>query len=233
MQQQSESLQPTLQMQTMAFARAGALANALGLAETLALAEARAAARAAEWARRPRAAREGEWAREARAAEWAEKARWAAQEEARGEQEVTRTRALAWAAARALAERQARALANAEAEVHMVIYDEVLADSKLMDILYSIELEYRRRLACDLWHHPEHWWLIQIIVPITRLPPELLHQILLIIIDNPSDSPLVLMRVSKLWYAIVTGIWAFFNWEQQRQGMQSRGNWKGINGFWM
>ena len=40
------------------------------------------------------------------------------------------------------------------------------------------------------------------------LPPELLQQIFLIIIDNDNDSPLVLMRVCKYWYDIVTGIWA-------------------------
>jgi hypothetical protein len=54
----------------------------------------------------------------------------------------------------------------------------------------------------------EYWWLIQIITPITRLPPELLQQILLIVIDNANESPLVLMRVCKYWYKIVAGIWA-------------------------
>ena len=59
-------------------------------------------------------------------------------------------------------------------------------------------------------HQQDYWWLFQIITPITRLPPELLQQILLIIIDNANDSPLVLMRVCKYWYNIVTGIWASF-----------------------
>jgi hypothetical protein len=54
----------------------------------------------------------------------------------------------------------------------------------------------------------EYWWLIQIITPITRLPPELLHQIFLIIIDEASGPPLVLMRVCKHWYTIITSIWA-------------------------
>ena len=50
----------------------------------------------------------------------------------------------------------------------------------------------------------EDWWLIQIITPITRLPSELLQQILLIITDKANGSPLVLMRVCKHWYALVT-----------------------------
>jgi len=60
-----------------------------------------------------------------------------------------------------------------------------------------------------LWpqHREDYWWLIQIITPIARLPPELLQQIFLIVIDNDNDSPSVLMRVSKYWYSTVTGIW--------------------------
>ena len=96
-------------------------------------------------------------------------------------------------------------------EAHPVTYGEVLADSELMDIIYSIKPEYHLHFARDLWHHAKCWWLIQIIAPITRLPQELLLQILLILIDNPSHSPLVLMRVSKHWHNIVTGIWASLN----------------------
>jgi len=49
-------------------------------------------------------------------------------------------------------------------------YGEVLADSKLMDIIYSIKLHHRHRLACILWRSSQkYWWLIQILVPITRL----------------------------------------------------------------
>ena len=61
-----------------------------------------------------------------------------------------------------------------------------------------------------LLRREDYWWLIQIITPITRLPPELLHQIFLILIDNDNanESPLVLMRVSKYWYNVVAGIWA-------------------------
>ena len=111
--------------------------------------------------------------------------------------------------ARAQARERAMALAIAKAEGYMVTsYGEVLADSQLMDIIYSIELRQRHRLARDLWRHSKHWWLIQIIAPITRLPQELLHQILLIVIDNASDSPFVLMRVSKHWHSTVTSIWA-------------------------
>ena len=96
-----------------------------------------------------------------------------------------------------------------EALLVTITYGEVLADSKLKNIIYCIELDHRLRFAHDLWsHRQKYWWLIQIIVPITRLPQELLHQIFLIIIDDASDSPLVLMRVCKLWYTIVTGIWA-------------------------
>jgi len=53
-----------------------------------------------------------------------------------------------------------------------------------------------------------YWWLIQIITPINRLPPELLQQILLLVFDNVRGPPIVLMRVCKYWYNIVTGIWA-------------------------
>ena len=49
---------------------------------------------------------------------------------------------------------------------------------------------------------------MQIITPINRLPSELLQQILLIIIDNANQSPLVLMLVCRHWHTIVIGIWA-------------------------
>ena len=78
-----------------------------------------------------------------------------------------------------------------------------------MAIIYSIEPDSRHHLARYLWPScHKYWWFIQIIAPITRLPSELLQQFLLIIIDNASDPPFVLMRVSKLWYNVVTGIWA-------------------------
>ena len=164
------------------------------------------------------------WARaEGRAVAKARTGAWA---RAEAEEEVeTRTRT--WARARmevhALASGQplyqarmqtlaplalTRAKAEAQAEVHTVTYDEVSADLKLMDIIYSIKANDGHSVARDLWPHSQHWWFIQIIAPITRLPPELLQQILLIIIDNANDSPLVLMRVSKLWYTIISSIWA-------------------------
>jgi len=93
-----------------------------------------------------------------------------------------------------------------------VTYSELSVDSKLMRIIHSIAPDDRRSLAQKLWRSShtlqENWSLIQIIVPITRLPPELLQQILLIIIDEPSHSPLMLMLVCMNWYTIVTGIWA-------------------------
>ena len=64
-------------------------------------------------------------------------------------------------------------------------------------------------LERGLWprRRQDYWWLIQIITPIARLPPELLHQILLIVIDNDNDSPLALVQVCKSWYDVVTDIW--------------------------
>jgi len=87
-------------------------------------------------------------------------------------------------------------------------YAEVLADLKIKGILDSIEPNYRHGLARNLWVHSEHWWLVQIVAPVTRLPPELLQSVLSTIIDDASDSPLVLMLVCKHWYDIVTGMWA-------------------------
>jgi len=147
-----------------------------------------------------------------------------------------RVRVRAWAEALAVAQAEAQALAEARAEAlaqvlaqvltwgprgrlaevlestYVFTYSEVLADSKLKRIIYSIDPDRRRRLARNLWGRShtlqEDWWLIQIIVPITRLPPELLQQIFLIIIDETSDPPLALMQVCRFWYTIVTGIWA-------------------------
>ena len=57
-------------------------------------------------------------------------------------------------------------------------------------------------VAPDLWHRSresreEYSCLIHFFSPITRLPFELLHQILLIIIDEMSGPPSVLMLVCK------------------------------------
>jgi len=89
-------------------------------------------------------------------------------------------------------------------------YHEALADSKIKVIVDSIKPCYHPVHASDLWHHPEHWWLIQIIVPVTCLPLELLQSILSIIINNANGPPLALMLICKHWYTIVTGIWASF-----------------------
>jgi len=128
-----------------------------------------------------------------------------------------RARAEAWGyvAPQAVARMEALAQALGEGvwpvKAHTFTYDDVLADSKLMHLIYSIP-DYRLILACHLYRRPhttqKYWWLIQITTPITRLPPELLYQILLFIIDEASDSPLALMLVCKHWYDIVTGIWA-------------------------
>ena len=127
---------------------------------------------------------------------------WARTAEGAGERAVARAEALVRVLKREwVAEEQA---------AYTISYDEVLADSKLVDIIYSIEPVRRQRFARKIPTNSlqEYWWFIQIITPITRLPPELLHQILLIIIDDASHSPVVLMRVSRLWHTIVTGIWA-------------------------
>ena len=77
-------------------------------------------------------------------------------------------------------------------EMPLVTYDEIVANSKLTDIIHSIELDYRLHFAHHLWsHRQKYWWLTQIIIPIARLPQELLHQILFIIIDEANASPLV------------------------------------------
>jgi len=120
------------------------------------------------------------------------------------------------ARAEARAEALARALSNRqktlEPTAYTFTYDEVLSDSKLKHIIYSIKPDNRRRLARDICLHThtiqEYWWLIQIIAPITRLPSELLQQILIIIIDQASSSPLALMLVCKHWCNVVTSLWA-------------------------
>jgi len=91
---------------------------------------------------------------------------------------------------------------------HSPTYAEVLADLKIKDILDSIKPKYRHHLKRHLWGHSEHRWLIQILTPVTRLPLELLQSILSPIIDDASNSPLVLMLVCKHWYTTVTSIWA-------------------------
>ena len=85
--------------------------------------------------------------------------------------------------------------------------------STILPILISLD---RSGVASDLWDRSpetrhEYSFIIHLIAPITRLPLELLHRIFLIIVDEANGSPLVLMRVCKLWYATVTSIWASLN----------------------
>ena len=147
-------------------------------------------------------------ARVVEAHEWARKG---APREAR---EGVRTRARAQARALALAQALTRTGGRPQTPTPMeytLSYNEVLADSKLKHIIYSIDPDDRCWLAHNLWRRSrtlqEYWWLIQIIVPITRLPPELLQPVFRIIIDEPSDLPLMLTLVCKNWYTIVTGTW--------------------------
>ena len=181
-------------------ARARALEGAL--AQALAQAQVRARARklAKEQAQALERARVLELA-------WA---RAREQARARGRRERERERAQAQVVTK-------KALTKAKPTAYSFRYDELLADSDLKNIIYSIEPSHRRSLARYLWHRDpwrreatagDYWWLIQIVAPIARLPPELLHQIFLDVIGSGGHSPLALMRVSKVWYTIVTGIWA-------------------------
>jgi hypothetical protein len=124
----------------------------------------------------------------------------------------TRARARVLVLARVLARVLAKMLARStmlEPTAKIFTYEEILADSGLKKIIYSLKPCYRYCLARLLRRRSqEYWWLIQIVAPITRLPTEVLHHIFLIIIDEASGPPLVLMRVCKYWYTIVTGIWS-------------------------
>jgi hypothetical protein len=98
------------------------------------------------------------------------------------------------------------------AEVHKALraWMQTLAQAQVQTWLRVGAFEACRvEVGRDLWpqRRQDYWWLIQIITPITRLPVELLHQIFLIVTDSANDPPLVLMRVCKHWYNIVTGIW--------------------------
>jgi hypothetical protein len=125
------------------------------------------------------------------------------------------TRALTRASSLALARKQAMERARVmmlEPAANEFTYQEVLADSVLKRIIYSIEPDHRYTLARYLHRRSQkYWWLIQFIAPIRRLPRELLQHIFLIIIDEASSPPLVLTRVCRYWYTIVTSIWASLN----------------------
>jgi DNA polymerase IIIc chi subunit len=187
-----------------ALAEAGALAEALAearvLAEALEAARAEAGEEAGEAAVRAEALVEAlTWVRAL--------ARVRVLEVMDGVEAQTQKRTLARARA------EAQALEPTGNTTYTIRYDEVFADSNLRVIISSIDPAYHSTLARDLWRRSNtrqaYWWFIQLIAPITRLPTELLQQILLIIIDEqPSGPPLVLMLVSKYWYTTVTGIWA-------------------------
>ena len=90
----------------------------------------------------------------------------------------------------------------------------VLGDMSTIALILTSLNDYG--IAHHLWHRsPEtrddYLCIIHFIAPITRLPFELLHQILLTIIDEASGSPLGLMLVCKHWHAVVTSIWASLN----------------------
>ena len=82
--------------------------------------------------------------------------------------------------------------------------------STIRGILSSL---HHNGVAHHLWHRSpkgrdEYLCIINVIAPITRLPFELLQHIFLIIIDEASCPPPVLMLVCKQWHAIVTSTWA-------------------------
>ena len=147
----------------------------------------------------------------ARAMEWEEGLVFSAA--ARGGAEA---RVEASALAEALALAGAGAWARGEARARGEALPLALEDSStIRDILSDLN---RYGVARDLWpgspeSRDEYSCLIHFISPITRLPLELLHQILLIIIndDETSGPPSVLMLVCKHWRAIVTTIWASLN----------------------
>jgi hypothetical protein len=93
-----------------------------------------------------------------------------------------------------------------------------LADPAYQNILSSLEPNHRHELACSLWRHftendhspmlrREYARLLHFIAPITPLPFELLHHILLIAIDEGTQSPLVLMAICRRWTNVMSGIW--------------------------
>ena len=125
-------------------------------------------------------------------------------------------RARAWAQVEAQAERRAHkealalagawGWARAEARKGESVPPAVADTSTIKDILYSL---HHNGVAHRLWYHsPEgrddYSCIINCIAPITRLPFELLRHIFLIIIDQASSPPILV--VCKHWHAIVTSI---------------------------
>jgi hypothetical protein len=102
-------------------------------------------------------------------------------------------------------------------QLHLSI-DAALADPAYKNILYSLEPDRRHQLACKLWRFytqnaqspmvkREYAQLLPFIAPITRLPLELLRYILLIAIDDGTQSPLALMAICRHWSNAMIGIW--------------------------
>jgi hypothetical protein len=135
--------------------------------------------------------------------------RWLGRPRVRSKGPPRTSQASAWALELAEVHKAMRAwmqeLGQAQLQAWMRVW--ALEAPALKHLIYpSSDLE---RDPWPSWNcRQDYWWLIQIITPLTRLPPELLRQILLIVIDNANGSPLVLMRVCKYWYNVVTGIWA-------------------------
>ena len=117
-----------------------------------------------------------------------------------------------WGAAGALL--VAEALGEARAQARGERVPARLADPQT---IANILTAYNRTgIARDFWddsleRRDDYWCIIQFITPITRLPIELLHQIFLLIIEETSGPPLVLMLVCKQWHSIITSIWASLN----------------------
>ena len=137
---------------------------------------------------------------------------------------TARAEAKAWAAEQVLAGVRAGAealvlagvleWARGEARAQGETVPPALADSSMItDTLFTLN---RHGVARDLWPgspetRDEYSSIIHFIAPITRLPLELLRDILLIIINEASSPPSALILVCKYWHTIVTGIWGSLN----------------------
>ena len=104
----------------------------------------------------------------------------------------------AWSEARARGESIPSVLADSSTIWCILI---TLSHSGLALFLWLDSPEMRNEYSC----------IVHFISPITHLPLKLLHQIVLIIVENTSDPPSTLMLVCKHWHAIVTSFWASLN----------------------
>ena len=122
-----------------------------------------------------------------------------------------RAEAEARAEAGALAVAGVWAWARGEARARGEKVPSTLADSSTISNILSVH--HRYKVGYHIWlRSPEtredYSCIIHFIAPITRLPFELLQQIFLIIVDEMTHPPLMLMRVCKEWHAVVLAIWA-------------------------